>query len=183
MIVLGVAQRIAHVLTPFSSLSFPLTWSITLNNRLHQPDATTRDSSAQRWRRSTASSTSTVRGPSPCACLLAVSVRQPRAHTLTLLYFVRASLHSTTPTHAYTSAQTTHAHSRAHMQTLTHLHKRAPARAHIHAWAGSNEKDQWVNDSPMTCMERLIEQAKIIKDINPDTKIWVYRESVAAQPW
>lgn len=35
----------------------------------------------------------------------------------------------------------------------------------------------------MTCMERLIEQAKIIKDINPDTKIWVYRESVAAQPW
>jgi|EP01047_Picozoa_sp_COSAG01_P016969 hypothetical protein len=47
----------------------------------------------------------------------------------------------------------------------------------------SNEKDLWVNDSPMTCMERLVEQAKLIKDINPDTKIWVYRESVAAQPW
>eukprot|EP00040_Diaphanoeca_grandis_P010883 m.55771 g.55771 ORF g.55771 m.55771 type:complete len:437 (-) comp22130_c0_seq1:171-1481(-) len=47
----------------------------------------------------------------------------------------------------------------------------------------SNEKDEWVNDSPMTCMERLLEQAKVIKDINPDTKIWVYRESVAAQPW
>lgn len=47
----------------------------------------------------------------------------------------------------------------------------------------SNEKDIWVNDSPMTCMERLISQAQAIKAINPETKIWVYRESVAAQPW
>jgi hypothetical protein len=47
----------------------------------------------------------------------------------------------------------------------------------------SNEKDVWVNDSPMTCMERLVTQAQVIKKINPDTKIWVYRESVAAQPW
>ena len=47
----------------------------------------------------------------------------------------------------------------------------------------SNEKDIWVNDSPMTCMERLISQAEAIKAINPETKIWVYRESVAAQPW
>ena len=47
----------------------------------------------------------------------------------------------------------------------------------------SNEKDIWVNDSPMTCMERLVSQAEAIKAINPDTKIWVYRESVAAQPW
>ena len=30
----------------------------------------------------------------------------------------------------------------------------------------------------MTCKERLVAQAKIIKDINPLTKIWVYRESV-----
>ena len=35
-----------------------------------------------------------------------------------------------------------------------------------------------MNDSPMTCKERLVAQAKIIKDINPLTKIWVYRESV-----
>ena len=35
----------------------------------------------------------------------------------------------------------------------------------------------------MTCMERLVEQAQLIKAINPLTKIWVYRESVAAQPW
>ena len=47
----------------------------------------------------------------------------------------------------------------------------------------SNEKDIWVNDSPMTCMERLVSQAEAIKAINPETKIWVYRESVAAQPW
>lgn len=32
-------------------------------------------------------------------------------------------------------------------------------------------------------MERLVEQAQLIKAINPETKIWVYRESVAAQPW
>lgn len=47
----------------------------------------------------------------------------------------------------------------------------------------SNQKDQWVNDSPMTCKERLLAQAKVIKAINNETKVWVYRESVAAQPW
>ena len=50
----------------------------------------------------------------------------------------------------------------------------------FHQW--SNEKDLWVNDSPMTCKERLVAQAKIIKDINPLTKIWVYRESVVRPP-
>ena len=47
----------------------------------------------------------------------------------------------------------------------------------------SNQKNQWVNDAPMDCMEKLVEQAQLIKAINPMTKIWVYRESVAAQPW
>ena len=54
---------------------------------------------------------------------------------------------------------------------------------HLPSDSQSNQKDLWVNDSPMTCMERLVGQAQIIKAINPDTKIWVYREAVAAQPW
>merc|ERR1719247_1885786 len=35
----------------------------------------------------------------------------------------------------------------------------------------------------MSCMERLREQARVIKSVNPATKVWVYREAVAAQPW
>jgi hypothetical protein len=47
----------------------------------------------------------------------------------------------------------------------------------------SNKKDLWVDDSPMDSGLQLVKQAQLIKAINPDTKIWVYRESVAAQPW
>ena len=36
----------------------------------------------------------------------------------------------------------------------------------------SNEKDEWINDSPMTCKERLLEQARVIKAINNETKVW-----------
>eukprot|EP01044_Picomonas_judraskeda_P002069 COSAG03_NODE_137_length_11785_cov_19.757827_9_plen_503_part_00 len=47
----------------------------------------------------------------------------------------------------------------------------------------SNEKDVWVDDKPMDAEERLMSQAAAVKDINPDTKIWLYRNLVAAQPW
>ena len=42
----------------------------------------------------------------------------------------------------------------------------------------SNAKDQWANAQPMDCEERLLAQARIIKQINPATKVWVYRNLV-----
>ena len=35
----------------------------------------------------------------------------------------------------------------------------------------SNAKRLWANTKPMDCEERLVEQPKMIKDINPDTKV------------
>jgi hypothetical protein len=64
-----------------------------------------------------------------------------------------------------------------------HYNPQVAAKFGIVDFDWSNEKDEWINDSPMTCKERLLEQARVIKAINNETKVWVYRESVAAQPW
>ena len=47
----------------------------------------------------------------------------------------------------------------------------------------SNAKARWTAASPMDCEERLVQQAKVIKEINPDTKVYVYRNLVKALPW
>ena len=47
----------------------------------------------------------------------------------------------------------------------------------------SNAKAEWTKQHPMDCEERLVEQAKLIKAINPDTKIYIYRNLVKALPW
>ena len=47
----------------------------------------------------------------------------------------------------------------------------------------SNAKQLWANQKPMDCQERLVEQAKRVKAINPSTKIFVYRNLVKALPW
>ncbi len=47
----------------------------------------------------------------------------------------------------------------------------------------SNAKQVWANQQPMDCEERLQEQARIIKRLNPQTKVWVYRNLVKALPW
>ena len=47
----------------------------------------------------------------------------------------------------------------------------------------SNGKQDWANQKPMDCQERLLTQAKIIKDRNTKTKVMVYRNLVKALPW
>ena len=47
----------------------------------------------------------------------------------------------------------------------------------------SHAKALWVNQSPMTCEESLLTQAKVIKKANPNTKVWVYRNLAKALPW
>jgi hypothetical protein len=36
---------------------------------------------------------------------------------------------------------------------------------------------------PMDCEERLVEQAALVKSVNPTAKVWVYRNLVKALPW
>jgi hypothetical protein len=36
---------------------------------------------------------------------------------------------------------------------------------------------------PMDCEERLVDQAALVKSVNPDAKVWVYRNLVKALPW
>eukprot|EP01044_Picomonas_judraskeda_P011871 COSAG03_NODE_1657_length_3709_cov_5.853740_3_plen_310_part_00 len=47
----------------------------------------------------------------------------------------------------------------------------------------SNAKAAWTAQSPMDCEERLVEQARVIKVISPETKVFVYRNLVKALPW
>lgn len=47
----------------------------------------------------------------------------------------------------------------------------------------SNAKALWANAQPMDCEERLVEQARRVKAINPNTKVFVYRNLVKALPW
>ena len=47
----------------------------------------------------------------------------------------------------------------------------------------SNAKQLWANTKPMDCQERLLTQAKAIKEYNPSSKVFVYRNLVKALPW
>jgi len=47
----------------------------------------------------------------------------------------------------------------------------------------SNAKAAWANAHPMDCEERLVTQAAMVKAVNPDAKVWVYRNLVKALPW
>ena len=47
----------------------------------------------------------------------------------------------------------------------------------------SNAKAYWSKMTPMDCQERLVTQAKMTKNANPNTKVWVYRNLVKALPW
>jgi len=47
----------------------------------------------------------------------------------------------------------------------------------------SNAKRDWTLAKPMDCEERLVEQAAIVKSVNPKAKVWVYRNLVKALPW
>eukprot|EP00937_MAST-01D_sp_MAST-1D-sp2_P007467 g7467.t1 len=47
----------------------------------------------------------------------------------------------------------------------------------------SNAKSEWAAQRPMDCEERLVQQARMIKAINPDTRVFVYRNLVKALPW
>ncbi len=47
----------------------------------------------------------------------------------------------------------------------------------------SNSKQLWVNTLPMTCEENLAAQAEAVKAIDPNTKVFVYRNFVKALPW
>lgn len=47
----------------------------------------------------------------------------------------------------------------------------------------SNAKQLWANDRPMRCEERLVEQAKMVKQRDNSTRVFVYRNFVKALPW
>ena len=47
----------------------------------------------------------------------------------------------------------------------------------------SNGKEQWANQKPMDCEERLVTQATWTKKQNPAAKVYVYRNLVKALPW
>lgn len=47
----------------------------------------------------------------------------------------------------------------------------------------SNGKGLWARAKPMDCEELLVQQAKLVKSVNPDAKVWVYRNLVKALPW
>jgi hypothetical protein len=47
----------------------------------------------------------------------------------------------------------------------------------------SNAKQIWANEKPMDCQERLITQAAMVKQVNPATKVFIYRNLVKALPW
>mmetsp|Transcript_3192 Transcript_3192/g.6230 ORF Transcript_3192/g.6230 Transcript_3192/m.6230 type:complete len:443 (-) Transcript_3192:114-1442(-) len=47
----------------------------------------------------------------------------------------------------------------------------------------SNAKNLWANAKPMDCQERLVEQVRAIKAVNPTTRVFIYRNLVKALPW
>ena len=47
----------------------------------------------------------------------------------------------------------------------------------------SNAHAVWANTAPMNAEELLLAQAKAIKAVNNNTKVWVYRNIVKALPW
>ena len=57
------------------------------------------------------------------------------------------------------------------------------ARFGIVDYDWSNAKEHYVNQKPMTCEEDLITQAAMVKAVNPNQKVFVYRNLVKALPW
>ena len=47
----------------------------------------------------------------------------------------------------------------------------------------SNARAQWSRSTPMDDDTRLATQAAMIKSINPDTHVWIYRNLVKALSW
>jgi hypothetical protein len=47
----------------------------------------------------------------------------------------------------------------------------------------SNARGPWSTAQPMNCQELLVEQAAAVKAVNPNTHVWVYRNSAKALPW
>jgi hypothetical protein len=47
----------------------------------------------------------------------------------------------------------------------------------------SNSKGEWSAATPMDCEERLLIQADMVKKVNPQAKVMVYRNLVKALPW
>jgi hypothetical protein len=47
----------------------------------------------------------------------------------------------------------------------------------------TNTKDEWKNTAPMSCEENLVAQAVLMKNETPDSRVWVYRNTVLAMPW
>ena len=47
----------------------------------------------------------------------------------------------------------------------------------------SNGKRMWTQQHPMDCEERLVAQAELVKSVNEDARVWVYRNLVKALPW
>lgn len=47
----------------------------------------------------------------------------------------------------------------------------------------SNAKAQWAAAKPMDCEERLLKQAEMTAAMNPDSRVFVYRNLVKALPW
>ena len=47
----------------------------------------------------------------------------------------------------------------------------------------SNAKAMWTAQHPMDCEERLVQQAQMVKAINANTKVYIYRNLVKALPW
>jgi hypothetical protein len=47
----------------------------------------------------------------------------------------------------------------------------------------SNSKELWAKDKPMLCEERMLIQAQMINKVSPQTRVWVYRNSIKALPW
>ena len=51
------------------------------------------------------------------------------------------------------------------------------------ATSWTNTKDEWKNTVPMSCEENLVAQAVLMKNETPDSRVWVYRNTVLAMPW
>ena len=47
----------------------------------------------------------------------------------------------------------------------------------------SNQKPLWSQAKPMNCSEVLVDQARLVKAVNNDTRVFVYRNLVKALPW
>ena len=50
-------------------------------------------------------------------------------------------------------------------------------------WKGTGDSYGWAKASPMDCEERLAKQAQMTKQASPQTRVWVYRNSIIALPW